>query len=103
MDYVKKCDKCWRFAEIHKAPPKHLHLVTSPWPFYKWGVDILGPFPVAPSQVFDSSNRLLHQMDGSGPEHPQSNGQAEVTNKVILRGLQKRLEEAKGRWAEELQ
>ncbi|RDX65042.1 Tf2-6, partial [Mucuna pruriens] len=35
-------------------------------------------------------------------EHPQSNGQEEVANKVILRGLRKRLEEAKGRWVEEL-
>ncbi|RDX68268.1 hypothetical protein CR513_52759, partial [Mucuna pruriens] len=35
-------------------------------------------------------------------EHPQSNGQVEAANKVILRGLQKPLEEAKGRWVEEL-
>ncbi|RDY02646.1 hypothetical protein CR513_13868, partial [Mucuna pruriens] len=35
-------------------------------------------------------------------EHPQSNGQAEAANKVILQGLRKRLEEAKGRWAKEL-
>ncbi|RDX85432.1 hypothetical protein CR513_33377, partial [Mucuna pruriens] len=32
-------------------------------------------------------------------EHPQSNGHAEVANKVILRGLRKRLEEAKERWS----
>ncbi|RDX93783.1 Tf2-8, partial [Mucuna pruriens] len=35
-------------------------------------------------------------------EHPQSNGQAEAAKKVILKGLQKRLEEAKGKWAKEL-
>ncbi|RDX62821.1 Tf2-8, partial [Mucuna pruriens] len=35
-------------------------------------------------------------------EHPQSNGQAEVENKVILKGLRKLLEEAKGRSVEEL-
>jgi len=33
---------------------------------------------------------------------PQSNGQAEITNKVIVNGLKKRLEGAKGKWAEEL-
>ncbi|XP_075654888.1 uncharacterized protein LOC142625065 [Castanea sativa] len=32
----------------------------------------------------------------------QSNGQAEATNKAIVCGLKKRLEGAKGRWAEEL-
>ncbi|RDY08814.1 Tf2-8, partial [Mucuna pruriens] len=35
-------------------------------------------------------------------EHPQSNGQAEVANKIILRGLRRHLGEAKGRWVEEL-
>jgi len=36
-------------------------------------------------------------------EHPQTNGQAEAANKVILRQLKKRLGSAKGLWAEKLQ
>jgi len=35
-------------------------------------------------------------------EHPQTNGQAEATNKVILNELRKRLGKAKDRWTEEL-
>nr|KYP75181.1 Retrovirus-related Pol polyprotein from transposon 17.6 [Cajanus cajan] len=35
-------------------------------------------------------------------EHPQTNGQAELANKVILVELKKRLGEAKGAWAEQL-
>ncbi|XP_057452113.1 uncharacterized protein LOC130743916 [Lotus japonicus] len=35
-------------------------------------------------------------------EHPQTNGQAESANRVILRGLRKRLGSAKGDWAEQL-
>jgi len=35
-------------------------------------------------------------------EHPQSNGQLEETNKVILRELKKRDRKAKGNWAKEL-
>jgi transposase InsO family protein len=38
----------------------------------------------------------------SSVEHPQTNGQAEAANKVILTGLQKRLDNAKAKWAEEL-
>ena len=34
--------------------------------------------------------------------YPHSNGQAEATNKTILNGLKRRLDRAKGRWAEEL-
>ncbi|RDY09000.1 hypothetical protein CR513_06706, partial [Mucuna pruriens] len=35
-------------------------------------------------------------------EHSQSNDQTKVANKIILRGLRRRLEEAKGRWVEKL-
>ena len=38
----------------------------------------------------------------STPAYPQSNGQAEISNKVLLDGIKKRLDRAKGRWAEEL-
>ena len=38
----------------------------------------------------------------STPTYPQSNNQAEATNKTILNGLKKRLDRAKGRWTEEL-
>ncbi|XP_057452735.1 uncharacterized protein LOC130744576 [Lotus japonicus] len=38
----------------------------------------------------------------SSVEHPQTNGQAESANKVILRGLKRRLFEAKGAWLDEL-
>ena len=36
------------------------------------------------------------------PAYPQSNGQAEATNKAIVNRLKRRLEGAKGRWADEL-
>lgn len=36
------------------------------------------------------------------PSFPQSNGQAEASNKTILDGIKKRLEAAKGKWVEEL-
>ncbi|XP_077242412.1 uncharacterized protein LOC143882919 [Tasmannia lanceolata] len=34
--------------------------------------------------------------------HPQTNGQTEVTNRILLQGIKKRLDEKVGRWAEEL-
>ena len=34
--------------------------------------------------------------------YPQGNRQAKVVNKVIVNGLKKRLDKAKGRWGEEL-
>ena len=36
------------------------------------------------------------------PAYPQGNGQADAVNEVIVGGLKKRLNEAKGKWVEEL-
>ena len=38
----------------------------------------------------------------STPAYPQGNGQAEAVNKVIVNGLKKRLDDANGKWVEEL-
>ena len=38
----------------------------------------------------------------STPAYPQGNGQAETINKVIVNGLKKGLDDAKGKWVEEL-
>ena len=38
----------------------------------------------------------------STPAYPQGNGQAEAVNNVIMSGFKKRLDDAKGRWVEEL-
>ena len=38
----------------------------------------------------------------STPTYPQGNEQAEAVNKVIVNGLKKRLDDAKGKWVEEL-
>ena len=38
----------------------------------------------------------------STPAYPQGNGHAEAVNKAIVNGLKKKLDDAKGRWVEEL-
>ena len=46
--YVKKCEKCQKFAYQMHQPARELLPLTSPWPFVMWGLDIVGPFPTAP-------------------------------------------------------
>ena len=147
-EHVKKCDTCQRFSNLHKAPPETLSSMSVPWPFYRWGMDVLGPFPPAPGQVrflvvridyftkwieaealasitsariqrffyrniisrfgiphsvvTDNGTQFTDRkfrelLEGlhikqhfSSVEHPQTNGQAEAANKIILQGLQKR-------------
>ena len=49
-DYVRKCDRCQRLAPILRLPAQNLFSITSPWPFAQWGIDIVGPLPIALAQ-----------------------------------------------------
>ncbi|KAL6343061.1 hypothetical protein AAG906_017873 [Vitis piasezkii] len=106
-------------------PSAALNSISGPWPFAQWGMDIVGPLPAAPAQkkfllvatdyfskwveaeayasikdkdelLFELSIRIVLT------RYPQSNGQAEATNKTLINALKKRLEQAKGKWVEEL-
>ncbi|XP_057811617.1 uncharacterized protein LOC131025850 [Salvia miltiorrhiza] len=159
-DYAKKCDKCQQFTQISHLPPEPLTAITSPWPFMKWGMDIVGKLPMAPGQkvymlavtdyfskwieaesfhqvrdkevkgfiwknvicrygvpkeiVTDNGSQFISadfqdfcrfwniKQSFSTPRYPQANGQAESSNKTIMNTLKKRLEKAKGKWADEL-
>ncbi|XP_074317102.1 uncharacterized protein LOC141653278 [Silene latifolia] len=48
MEFAKKCDDCQRHAHVSHQPAEPLHLVISPRPFMKWGMDIVGPLPKEP-------------------------------------------------------
>ena len=47
---VADADQCQRQAPVSKLPPENLKSISSPWPFRKWGMDIVGKFPIAPGQ-----------------------------------------------------
>ena len=48
--YVRKCDRCQQQAPVSRVPTQHLTTITSPWPFAQWGMDIVGPLPIALTQ-----------------------------------------------------
>ncbi|RZC16967.1 hypothetical protein D0Y65_010016 [Glycine soja] len=83
------------------------------------GIDILRPFPTAPGQrkfllvgidyftkwveaepVVIITTQAVQKV--TSVEHPQTNRQVEVANKVIPSELKKKLDGAKGRWVEQL-
>ncbi|GJY87234.1 reverse transcriptase domain-containing protein [Tanacetum coccineum] len=41
---IRVCQDCLVHKPIPKNPQRKLSPITSPWPFYKWGIDIAGPF-----------------------------------------------------------
>ena len=44
---VWKCDQCQRYAPNIHQPGEILNPLLSPWSFFQWGLDIVGPFPRA--------------------------------------------------------
>nr|KYP58325.1 Gypsy retrotransposon integrase-like protein 1 [Cajanus cajan] len=50
-EFVKRWIPCQRHGNVIHASATELHSISSPWPFALWGIDVLGPFPVAKGQV----------------------------------------------------
>nr|XP_025625780.1 uncharacterized protein LOC112718093 [Arachis hypogaea] len=155
---VKACDKCQKHEAISTKPAEVLHCMEVSRPFHRWGLDILGPFPLAPGQVkfllvsidyfskwiepqplaritaekvrsfiwkniicrfgipkeiiSDNGRQFTDNKLGSflrnfniqhhfsSVEHPQTNGQAEAANRVVLQAIKRKLDNAKEEWAE---
>nr|GEV54232.1 reverse transcriptase domain-containing protein [Tanacetum cinerariifolium] len=50
-DMIQKCSECQIDRPVTRHPQQHLTPITAPWPFYKWGIDIAGPFSEGPGKV----------------------------------------------------
>ncbi|GJX49470.1 reverse transcriptase domain-containing protein [Tanacetum coccineum] len=48
---IRACQDCQVHKPVPRSPQQKLSPITSPWPFYKWGIDIAGPFPEGPGKV----------------------------------------------------
>ncbi|XP_071699120.1 uncharacterized protein [Rutidosis leptorrhynchoides] len=47
----KRCKSCQRHAPQNRIQRHDMIPVNSPWPFHKWAIDIVGPFPTGPGNV----------------------------------------------------
>jgi len=45
VEYVKKCRGCQENDLLIRQLLTNLQTISAPWPFTRWGMDILGPFP----------------------------------------------------------
>ncbi|KAL0416730.1 UNVERIFIED_CONTAM: hypothetical protein Slati_3504900 [Sesamum latifolium] len=102
----------------HTSASKTLTTMLSPCPFIQWGMDIVGPFPLATGQrkfllvaidyftKWVEAEPLARITEGEAKvhhsAHPQANGQVEVTNRILIQGIKRRLERVGENWAEEL-
>ncbi|KAK3024375.1 hypothetical protein RJ639_043279 [Escallonia herrerae] len=45
LDYAKRCQACQFHSNFIHQPPEPLHPTVASWPFYAWGLDVVGPLP----------------------------------------------------------
>nr|GFA53206.1 hypothetical protein [Tanacetum cinerariifolium] len=83
-DMIRTCNDCQIHRPVTRNPQQPLTPIMAPWPFYKWEIDIAGPFPEGPVK------------------HPQSNRLIERANQSLGEGIKARLGEGNKNWVEEL-
>nr|GEX36941.1 hypothetical protein [Tanacetum cinerariifolium] len=83
-DIIHTCNDYQIHRPVTRNPHQPLTSITTSWPFYKWGIDIAGPFPEGPVK------------------HSQSNGLVERANQSLREGIKARLGERNKNWVEEL-
>ncbi|XP_071700367.1 uncharacterized protein [Rutidosis leptorrhynchoides] len=104
---VKRCKSCQRHAPQNRKSRHDMIPVNLPWPFYKWAIDIVGPFPAGAGNIAKDPFRswceeLNIVQKFTSVAHPQANGLCEVTNRDIFSGIKKQLNEKRTGWVDEL-
>ncbi|KAL0454705.1 UNVERIFIED_CONTAM: hypothetical protein Slati_0809700 [Sesamum latifolium] len=123
---VSKCERCQKHSSLIHQPAEPLTTMLSPCPFTQWGIDIVGPFPLAAGQrkfllvaidyftkwveaepltritegeVMKFIWKNIAKIHHSGSSSSQR--QVEVTNRILVQGIKRRQERVGGNWAEE--
>ncbi|GJT88366.1 reverse transcriptase domain-containing protein [Tanacetum coccineum] len=119
---IRECNDCQIHRPVPRNPQQNLTPITSPWPFYKWGIDIAGPFPEGPGKVkflivaidyftkwieakatMDMHSVIIHsrwceetahrRQCIPSVKHPQSKCLVERANRSLGEGIKTRLDE----------
>ncbi|GJR58061.1 reverse transcriptase domain-containing protein [Tanacetum coccineum] len=99
---IRKCKDCQIHRPVPREPQQPLTPITAPWSFYKWGIDIAGPFPEGGDPFKDWCEKLNIVQRFVSIKHPQSNGLVERENTSLGEGIKARLGENNKNWLEEL-
>ncbi|GJX99094.1 reverse transcriptase domain-containing protein [Tanacetum coccineum] len=120
---ICKCDSRQIQSLIPKLPKNLMTSIMAPWPFFQWGMDVLGPQPEAPRKVryglpkiimTDNGTDFIHDPFKSWCKklnitqinttvvHLQANGLVERANRSLMEGIKTRLGRERKGWVDEL-
>ncbi|GJR42486.1 reverse transcriptase domain-containing protein [Tanacetum coccineum] len=120
---IRECQDCQVHCPVLRNPQQKLTPIMSPWPFYKWGIDIARAFPEGPGKVkflivaidyftkwikakhvttiTETTRSKTGVKSYASIKHPQANSLVEKANKS-LGGVKSRLDERSKDWDEEI-
>ncbi|GJY05981.1 reverse transcriptase domain-containing protein [Tanacetum coccineum] len=105
---IRACQECQVHKPVLRNPQEKLNLITSLWPFYKWGIDIAGPFPEGPGKVkflivvVDYFTKWIEAKPVATITGNQTNGLVERANRSLGEGIKIRLGKDNKNWIEEI-
>jgi transposase InsO family protein len=85
IKYVKHYHLCQVYANRINAPPNELHLLSAPWPFSMWGIDIIGPITPTAS----NGHRFILVAIDYFTKWVEASSYTNVTKGVIVRFLKR--------------
>ncbi|GKA69580.1 reverse transcriptase domain-containing protein [Tanacetum coccineum] len=116
-EMIRTCNDCQIHRPVPRNPQQSLTPITAPWPFYKWGIDIAGPFPEGPIKVkflivamdyftIWIEAKVMATITGNRVKKFMwdniSNGLIERANRSMGEEIKARLGEGNKNWIEEL-
>ena len=85
--HVRKCLKCQAFADNVNASPIPLNILTAPWSFSKWGIDMIGAFEPKAS----NGHRFILVAIDYFTKWVKATSYASVTRSMVIRFIKKEI------------
>ena len=85
--FVKKCQKCQIYANKIHVPPTLLNVISSPWPFSMWGIDMIGM--IEPKAL--NEHRFILVAIDYFTKWVEAASYANVTKQVVVRFIKKQI------------
>ncbi|MCQ7416301.1 reverse transcriptase domain-containing protein [Salmonella enterica] len=87
IKYARKCHKCQIYADKAHAPASQLHVMTTPWPFSMWGMDVIGPIDPKAS----NGHRFILVAIDYFTKWVEAMSYREVTKGVVIKFIKKEI------------
>ncbi|XP_039057119.1 uncharacterized protein LOC120200313 [Hibiscus syriacus] len=87
ISFARKCHKCQIHGDKIHVPPSQLHVMTAPWPFSMWGIDVIG----AISPKASNGHRFILVAIDYFTKWVEAVSYASITKGVVCRFLRKEI------------